>query len=138
MRPVLAAGLLLALAAACGGSGGGQTSGPAATVGSSIVRAPSGAPSTGAGEACTTDATEGEEVLIAGFQYQPADLTVPAGTAVAWTNTDADPHTVTFADGPDCGAMDLDDTVALTFDEVGTFSYICSFHPNMRGSITVE
>ena len=133
-RTVLAVGILTLVVIACGGSGS-ATSAPQT---SSASGPPASAAAPTGGQACTTDATEGDEVIIVNFTYQPAQLTVPVGSAVAWTNNDTDAHTVTFDNGPDCGRMDNDDTVALDFDTVGTFSYFCAFHPNMRAEIVVE
>jgi plastocyanin len=133
--------LVLIVATACAGGGGGTAS-PAASVGAPTRAAPSLAAPTVAASApaqgCATDSTEGEAVTIVDFSYDPDALTVPAGTAVAWTNNDAGPHTVTFDEGPDCGELNNGDTVALTFDTAGEFSYFCQLHPNMRASITVQ
>lgn len=129
----LAAGSVLILMTACGGAG--ATNPP--TIGPASV-APSAAPSAPPAQACTTDATEGEEVVIFEFKFDPADLTVPAGTAVAWTNADTASHTVTFSDGPDCGTLAQGGAVALDFDTPGTYAYFCSFHGNMRGTVTVQ
>ena len=132
----LASSLVLIGATACGG-------------GATATRVPTGAAPTGAAPSavasasgtaagCATDTTESEAVSIVDFAYDPATLTVPTGTAVAWTNNDSAPHTVTFDDGPDCGELGNGDAVALTFDAPGEYSYFCRLHPNMRASITVE
>ena len=42
-------------------------------------------------------------------------------------------------DGPlESPDLDTDATYEVTFDEAGAFAYICKFHPNMQGTITVE
>jgi plastocyanin len=87
------------------------------------------------------DATnaETETVSIVNFAFDPAELTVPAGTTVTWENTDTAPHTATAEDGSfDTGRIDQNASASVTFDEPGTFAYVCSFHPNMMGTITVE
>jgi plastocyanin len=69
--------------------------------------------------------------------FAPA-LTVAAGTTVTWTNEDWAPHTATAEDGSfDSGRLNQGDSFEQTFDEPGTFSYHCSFHPGMMGSIVV-
>jgi plastocyanin len=128
--------LVLGLGVACGSSGGATTAPRASTpVATSAASAPA---ATSGAQACTTDATEGEVVAIADFKYDPAELSVPAGTTVSWMNEDGAPHTVTFDDGPDCGRLSQGDSTALTFDTPGEYSYFCALHPNMRASVTVE
>jgi plastocyanin len=76
-------------------------------------------------------------VSVFDFGFSPASLEVTAGTSVTWTNDGVVPHTVTFEGGPDSGTMDGGATFEHTFDTAGQFSYICRFHPTMRGTITV-
>ena len=65
---------------------------------------------------------------------------VPVGTTVVWTNRDDIPHTVAAADGGPLRSAPLDtgDQFAFTFTQAGTFSYFCSIHPKMRGTIVVR
>lgn len=80
----------------------------------------------------------GAEVAIAEFAFAPAELRVAAGTTVTWTNRDSIPHTATADDGSfDTGTLDPGASDAVTFDTAGTFAYVCAFHPNMTGTITV-
>lgn len=93
-------------------------------------------------EAADTDeATAGgeEAIAIEGFAFGPAELTVPAGTTVTWTNNDGAPHTVTADDGS-FGSENLatGDTFSFTFDTPGTYTYHCEIHPSMTATITVE
>jgi plastocyanin len=62
------------------------------------------------------------------------------GTTVTWTNLDGADHTVTQNGGQVFKSPDLATgaTFEVTFDEAGTYQYICKFHPAMRGTITVE
>lgn len=86
-----------------------------------------------------TDASETSEVTIVDFAFEPQELVVTAGTTVTWSNDDVTPHTVTADDGAfDSGRMDPGGTFSFTFDEPGTYSYICSFHPGMTGTVVVE
>ena len=80
-----------------------------------------------------------ETVSIVNFAFDPADLTVPAGTTVTWENTDTAPHTATAEDGTfDTGRIAQNASASATFDQPGTFAYRCEFHPDMQGTITVE
>ena len=77
-------------------------------------------------------------VQVVDFAFEPATVTVPAGATVTWTNTGARPHTVTADDGSfDSGRLDPGEQFSQTFDQPGTFTYFCGFHPEMQGSIVV-
>lgn len=81
------------------------------------------------------------EVAISGFLFQPGDLTVAAGTTVTWTNEDRAPHAI--QDESDLAAEESPDlargdTFRLTYDEPGTYPYLCGIHNYMTGTITVE
>jgi plastocyanin len=79
------------------------------------------------------------EVKIDNFTFNPQQITVKAGTTVAWTNHDDIPHTVTSSTQVfRSKALDSDDKFSFTFTTPGTFKYFCSLHPHMTGSIVVE
>ena len=79
-----------------------------------------------------------DAVLIQNFAFVPAALTVKVGATVTWTNQDGDPHTV-VADGGQFHSpgMDSNATYSYTFATAGTYDYVCSIHPFMRGSVVV-
>jgi plastocyanin len=82
---------------------------------------------------------EGDAVSIEGFAFQPDGLEVPTGTEVTWTNGDPEAHTVTAAGGVfDSGPIDPGGSFSHTFTEAGTYDYICSIHPSMTGTVTVD
>ena len=86
---------------------------------------------------CAADATQ--QVRIAGFEFQPPELSVAVGSCVTWTNEDDTTHTVRdTADGV-IGSSDLGqgDPYTATFDQPGTYDYICTIHTNMTGTVTV-
>ncbi|HUD20703.1 MAG TPA: plastocyanin/azurin family copper-binding protein [Candidatus Saccharimonadales bacterium] len=79
-------------------------------------------------------------VSIMGMAFQPADITVAAGTAVTWTNNDTVAHTVTESDGqtgPTSGTLNPGQTYTFTFANAGTFAYHCTIHSSMTGTVTV-
>lgn len=89
------------------------------------------------------DAAEQEEVTIDIVSiteaFDPATVTVAAGTDVTWTNTDDIIHTTTAEDGTwDSGDMDPGDEFTFTAEEPGTYPYICTIHPSMTGELVVE
>jgi plastocyanin len=58
---------------------------------------------------------------------------------VVWKNDDAVPHTVTSSDGVfDSGIFDPGGSFAFTFNEPGSFPYLCQLHPQMQGTVTAE
>jgi len=68
--------------------------------------------------------------------FYPADITVPSGTTVVWTNEGELPHTVTAHDGSFAsGTLYPGQSYAVTFYEPGTYTYQCS--DAMQGSVTV-
>ncbi len=88
----------------------------------------------------TGDAAGGREVAIVDFEFEPGDLAVPAGSTVTWTNEDSAPHAI--QDDSDLGAeegpdLEQGDTFQLTYDEPGTYPYLCGIHNYMTGTVTV-
>jgi plastocyanin len=100
--------------------------------------------------------TDSTQVVIENYAYNPADITVPAGTTVTWVNQDSVGHTVTEGDpnSPktanlrvfDSSGEALTGKVALigagqswsyTFTTPGAYEYYCIVHPYMIGHITV-
>jgi amicyanin len=82
---------------------------------------------------------EPTEVKIDNFSFGPAELTVPVGTTVKWTNRDDIPHTVVSTDKVfKSKVLDTDETFSFTFSEAGTYPYFCSIHPKMTGKVVVQ
>ena len=83
--------------------------------------------------------SEGAEVEIENFAFTPATITVKVGTTVTWTNKDTVRHTVTSDKGLfDSGLFGKGESFSFTFTEAGTYTYHCTPHPNMKGTIIVE
>ncbi len=133
LRPlaITVAGVALTLAACGGGSDSAATTdapAPAAT-----DAAPAGTDASPAPAAATGDAA----ITIASFSFSGI-TEVPAGTTVTITNNDSAPHTLTADDGSfDTGGIGPGESVTLTFDTAGTFTFHCEIHSSMKGSITV-
>jgi plastocyanin len=125
--------------AACSGGGSGQHSTTAAAAMNMPGMNMSGMdmPATGAplrGPAVATD-----KVTINNFAFMPQIVTVPAGTAVTWTNMDEEPHTVVDgAQGIESPVMgNQGSTYTHVFTTPGTYDYNCSIHPFMHGVVVV-
>ncbi len=76
------------------------------------------------------------EVAILDFAFNPAEVKVEKGMTVKWTNQDSVPHTVTGSTFTS-GTLNSGESFNHTFDSNGTFEYRCSFHPQMKGTVTV-
>lgn len=77
-------------------------------------------------------------VTIVDFQFNPGTITVHTGDTITWTNTGAQPHTATANDHSfDTGVLKKGESASHTFSTPGTFSYICTIHPFMKGTVTV-
>jgi plastocyanin len=77
-------------------------------------------------------------VTIDNFTFTPPELTVKVGTTVTWKNHDDIPHTVVSAGKFRSKALDTDDSYSFTFTAAGNYTYFCSLHPHMTGTIKVE
>lgn len=76
-------------------------------------------------------------VRISDFAFVPASITITPGDQVIFVNDDSAPHTATAQGLFDTGRLGQGQQASLTFGSAGTYNYICSFHPNMKGTITV-
>ena len=60
------------------------------------------------------------------------------GDTVTWRNTGQAPHNATADDGSfKTPTLNNGQSASHTFNQAGTFSYICTIHPNMKGTIRV-
>jgi len=76
-------------------------------------------------------------VDIVNFAFTPAAITIKSGAAVTWTNKDADAHTVAITGAPVSRPLQTGETYVHTFGQPGTYSYICTIHPQMHGTVVV-
>jgi plastocyanin len=88
--------------------------------------------------AITAARAEDANVKISNFTFSPRQLTVKAGATVTWTNEDDIPHTVVSPPKIRSQPLDTDDKFSFTFTTPGTYTYFCSLHPHMTGTIVVE
>jgi plastocyanin len=113
--------LLLALfAAACGGDddgGGGEE-------GATSAACPSGS----------------VEIKMIDIKFDPQDATAGVGQEVCWINEDTIDHNAVAESGADFKS-DLygkGETFTATVDKPGTVEYVCTIHPGMTGTLTIE
>ncbi len=93
------------------------------------------APAAGPGPA---RASAAETVRIKNFEFLPGTLRVSKGTRVVFANTTSGTtHTATDKGVFDTGHIKGGKSVAVRFQQKGTFSYHCKIHPFMHGKIVV-
>ena len=87
------------------------------------------------------DSSGGTQVAMKDIKFVPAEVTVKAGTAITWTNEDSVPHDVVNEEEgqePKSELFGEGKTYSFTPSEPGTITYLCTVHPGMEGTITVE
>ena len=78
----------------------------------------------------TTDPT----VTLEDRSFSPAAVTVEPGTTVTWEWDDGDtPHDVRADEFQ--SEVVSSGTYTHTFEETGTYEYVCSLHSNMKGTV---
>ena len=79
-------------------------------------------------------------VLIQGFKFKPANITIKRGTKVRWINKDRAHHTATANNGRsfNSGLLRKGERYSHTFKSAGKKRYLCKIHPHMRGSVVVK
>lgn len=70
-------------------------------------------------------------------RFLPETVEVASGEAVAWVWEDGTVHDVAFDDGP-ASPKQSSGTWQRAFDRPGSFDYVCTLHPNMRGTVIVR
>jgi nitrite reductase (NO-forming) len=71
--------------------------------------------------------------------YSPRVLTVKRGTKVTWVNQDDMVHNVAAEDGSfESRLLRQGDSWSFTFNDAGTFPYLCTPHPWMKGKVVVQ
>ena len=80
------------------------------------------------------------KIEIKDFAFNPQTITVKAGEKVTWINRDEEPHTVVSVEKQfkKSTALDTDQEFTITAGAPGTYTYFCSVHPKMTGTIVVE
>src|SRR6266700_1221283 len=92
-----------------------------------------------------TSAADGATVVIihdggdpTTWGYTPASTTIAAGQTVTWTNSGAFAHDAAATDGSwKTPLLNTGASGTVTFSTPGTYTYICTPHPWMLGTIVV-
>lgn len=86
--------------------------------------------------AATVSAQRTVDVSIQNFAFNPASVQVSKGDTVRWTNIDSTDHTVTGSTF-NSGLIHKGQSFEFQFTTPGSYSYICSIHPSMKGTVKV-
>jgi plastocyanin len=132
LTSILGVGLLAVGLAACGGTSGDSGS-------------------SGSGGGTAPNPTAAVKIMIDydpanTGKYVPTPATAKVGDIVEWQFTDdqGGPHTVTSDDGSTFDSQSKNitgnkgDKFNFTFTKAGTYAYHCTYHANMKGSITIQ
>ena len=125
-RILLALCAVVALAAAgCGSSNSSSTSS-----GSSSSASTGAAASSGGGVA----------IKMQNIAFDPKAVTVKVGQKVTWTNEDSVDHNVTSQSGETIKSDNFGKggTFSFTPKKAGTINYVCTIHPGMTATLTVQ
>jgi len=139
---LLAAAALALAAAGCGGgdnnSDNGGSSGGAST---QAAQAPAETTTTASSGSAEESGDKGgdNEIRVQNFAFSPADKTVKVGEKIEWENYDTTAHNVVATSGGSFRSDTLQkgDKFEFTPTKAGTLSYVCTFHPNMKATLTV-
>jgi plastocyanin len=125
-RAALAVGGVFALLSLAGCSNGGNGT----------------APATSPSSAATSDGPGTARIVIENFTFNPANLQVRPGAKITVVNRDSVPHTVTATgDKTTFDTGNIAGGAAVTFtapSTSGSYSYLCTIHPKMKGTLTVR
>ena len=136
MRRALRVAACLALAAAMPAACGGDDDQAA----SSVPPARTGpAEPTGTSTTPVRSGVGVVSVTMKDIEFRPMQVSVKVGQTIRWTNQDAVAHTVTAQSGAkfDSGTINIAGNFSYKPTRAGEIQYICTIHPNQKGSIEV-
>lgn len=79
-------------------------------------------------------------VEIRQFEFAlPDSMRLSPGDTIVWVNLDPVPHTATAADGSwDSGRLEMGEEGRVVWASGSGPEFICSYHPNMRGTLALR
>jgi len=83
-------------------------------------------------------ASKTHTVLIKRSRFVPERLEVAAGDRIVWKNEDIVPHTATANKIFDSDNLKKGQSWAYVAKQGGSFRYICTYHPTMKGELVVK
>jgi plastocyanin len=127
--------LVSTLVAACGG--GSSYGDPSSSATDAPAAAAVASPSATAG-ALAVHAVERAGDPRTAWGFDPQQISIRAGDSISFTDAGKEIHTFTADDGSfDTGTLSPGEAKSVVFDHAGSFSYHCSLHPWMTGTVIV-
>ena len=85
-------------------------------------------------------ASKEHTIVIEAVAFAPNPLTVAKGDTVVWVNKDPFPHNAVAQHRSAFASPELatGKSWKFTAKEAGTFPYICTLHPSMKGMLVVK
>jgi plastocyanin len=77
------------------------------------------------------------DVVMQNLVVKPIEVTAKVGDTIRWDNKDFVAHTATATDKSFDVMLPAGKSGSIVVRRAGIFDYICKFHPNMKGKITV-
>jgi plastocyanin len=106
---------------------------PAALLAATVFAVGCGATSGSSEPVATT-----EVQMVKSYRFDPKTIEIEAGQTVTWTNEDNFTHTVQV-EGEEDHKVGQGEGVEVTFDEPGTYDYVCTLHSqDMDGTVIVK
>jgi plastocyanin len=101
-----------------------------------------GSGSGGGSPSSASSASDGNTVAvqIKDILFVPERVSARVGQTVKWTNEDSIVHDVTARTGADFESEKLSkgDTFTAKLTKAGTIGYVCTIHPDQKGTIAVS
>ncbi len=88
-----------------------------------------------------SEVLESVSIQTQNFAFSPSTIKIKAGGTISFTNKDSAKHSITSDDGKsfDSGLIAKDQTKTVKAPtEPGTYTFHCSLHPSMKGTLIVE
>ncbi len=86
----------------------------------------------------TSPSKTGNQVNLQFFSFHPGTLTVSAGTTVTWTDKDFFAHHNVIGSTFASPELSRGDSYSYKFTQPGTYTYRCSHHRWMKGTVVVQ
>jgi plastocyanin len=124
--------------AGCGGDDDSEPTAAASTP--AAAESTPAPPKSGARDDGDKPAASTTDVKMIDNAFEAKDITIKVGDTVVWENAGQIAHTATATAGADfdSGSVAPGESYEWTAKKAGTVSYVCTFHPGMEGTITVE
>ena len=86
-------------------------------------------------------AARGRTVILKNLRFSPSAVSIGRGQTVTWRWADGGtPHNVISTSGSrfHSSSTKVSGSYTVRFTRAGTYSYVCTIHPGMRGKVIVH